>query len=144
MKLSTFVVATIGIVGAAAQRSFIANPIAGTTISPGQHITVQVIRPNSLQGSTEVGLVIALLQCREDPCPPPSSQLGNVLYNGQYNPVLHEQPGRPYQNFTVTVPGFQAGDGLNKAQLATARFHLIGAGPSPTLELNTVQLNLKF
>ncbi|KAF9524265.1 hypothetical protein CPB83DRAFT_898019 [Crepidotus variabilis] len=139
MKFSSFFVAALSIVGAAAQASCIGSPAAGSNISPNQQITVQVVRPNSIQGSTEVGLAIGLLMCQQNPCPPPSGQLGSVLYTGQFSP----QPmgmGQYYQNFTVTVPSyFQA---PNKAQLATARLHLIGAGPSPNLELNTVSLNI--
>jgi len=81
---------------------------------------------NSLQGSTEVGLVIGLVSCTSDPtgvCPSADSQIGNILFNGDYDPQLHEQPGRPYQNFTVTVPAQFA---LGAAQVATARFQLIG------------------
>ena len=41
--------------------------------------------------------------------------------------MLHEQPGRPYQNFTVTVPSLSSD--TKTAQLAVARFHLIGVSP---------------
>ncbi|KIM40880.1 hypothetical protein M413DRAFT_445657 [Hebeloma cylindrosporum] len=138
MKLLKLLTTAICILGVAAQRSFIEAPVAGAKVSAGKQFIVQLVRPNSLQGSTEVGLVIGLVSCTSDPtgaCPPTSSQLGTILFNGDYNPQLHEQPGRPYQNFTLTVPAqFTRG----KAQVATARFHLIGAGPSPVLELNNV------
>jgi hypothetical protein len=84
---------------------------------------------NSLQGSEEVGLVISLASCSDlgSSCAPPTSRLGSILYNGPYTPVLHEQPGRPYENFTLTVPeGFTPGT----AQLASSRFHLIGVSSS--------------
>jgi hypothetical protein len=29
--------------------------------------------------------------------------MGEILYNGPFNPVFHE-PQQPYQNFTVAVP----------------------------------------
>jgi len=122
-----------------AQRSFITFPADGSTVVAGRRTVVQVTRPNSLQGSVEVGLVIGLQVCQSGTCAPPNQQIGTVLFNGQYSPKLHEQPGRPYQNFTVTIPSsFPKG----KAQLATARLHLIGAGPSPTLELNNITLTV--
>lgn len=71
-------------------------------------------------------MVIGLLQCQQTPCPPPSAQLGSIVFNGQFNPQFHEIPGEPYENFTVTVPSFQASFGTTTAQLATARLHLIG------------------
>ncbi|PPQ78749.1 hypothetical protein CVT25_010752 [Psilocybe cyanescens] len=91
----------------------------------------------------EVGLVIGLLSCPADThpagCAPPDAELGSVLFNGNFKPTIHEIPGEPYENFTVTVPsGFPSGT----AQLSTARFHLIGAGPSPILEFNNVTLNV--
>jgi hypothetical protein len=58
------------------------------------------------------------------PCAPPNQQVGSVLYKGTYNPQLHEMPGRPYQNFTVTVPDVDYFVG--RAQLSVSRFHLIG------------------
>ncbi|KAH9480687.1 hypothetical protein JR316_0007287 [Psilocybe cubensis] len=141
MRFISSLVACACIVGAAAQRSFLGGPPEGTTIHPGKHFTVQLIRPNSIEGSTEVGLVIGLLSCAAHPagCPTPDTQLGSILFNGDFKPTIHEIAGQPYENFTVTVPsGFPSGI----AQLSTARFHLIGAGPSPILEFNNVTLNV--
>ena len=80
-----------------------------------------------MQGSTEVGIVIGINSCIETSCAPPNERIGTVVFNGDYNPVLHEQPGRPYQNFTVTVPSLSAD--TKTAQLAVVRFHLIGVSP---------------
>ena len=127
-----------------AQASYIRNPTAGTTVTKGQNIVVQVVRPNSIQGSREVGLAIGLYPCGTSPCPsatyPATVPLGSVLYTGPYNPQLHEIPGNPYQNFTVQVPNQDWFNG--KAQLTVTRFHLIGAGPSAVLEQNKVQVNV--
>ncbi|KAF9565780.1 hypothetical protein CPC08DRAFT_159089 [Agrocybe pediades] len=143
MKLTTLLTLTSCAVIAAAQRSFIRSPPSGANIVHGRRFTVQVIRPNSIQGSTEVGMIIGLVSCAAEPndgvCPPPEEQVGRVLFNGDFNPALHEIPGEPYQNFTVTVPNDFP---LGLAQLSTGRFHLIGAGPSPVLELNNVTVNV--
>ena len=81
---------------------------------------------NSIQGSQEVGLAIGLQSCSNPamPCYPPSQAVGTVLYKGPFNPEIHEKPGEPYQNFTVTIPTAKYFKG--KAQLSVDRFHLIG------------------
>ena len=78
-----------------------------------------------LQGSQEVGLAIGLFSCpNQTPCKPASEEMGSVLFRGMYNPKLHEMPGRPYQNFTVTIPPEYFLQG--RALLTVTRFHLIG------------------
>jgi hypothetical protein len=80
---------------------------------------------NSIQGSQEAGLAIGLFSCpNQTPCKPPSEEMGFVLYDGPYDPQLHEMPGRPYQNITVTIPPAYFLSG--RALLTTSRFHLIG------------------
>lgn len=98
------------------------------TLFHGQYINPLIcLLQNSIMGSSEVGMVIGLLQCQQDPCPPPNAQLGSIVFNGQFSPQLHsDKPGEPYQNFTITVPAFLSNFGTTKAQLATAHFHLIG------------------
>ena len=87
---------------------------------------------NSIQGSTEAGLVIGLLSCTNNPegCPGPDVEVGTILYNKKLNPTIHpgEEDG-PYENFTFTVPNdFPAG----AAQLSTNRLHLIGVRMCPS------------
>ncbi|KAF9444344.1 hypothetical protein P691DRAFT_348922 [Macrolepiota fuliginosa MF-IS2] len=125
---------------ATAQRSYIRNPTNGTSVAKGTPVVVQLVRPNSIQGSTEVGIALSFQSCPSSPCPPAEQQLGSILFVGQYNPQLHEIPGNPYQNFTVTIPDFDFGPG--RAEIISTRFHLIGAGPSPVLETNVVEVNL--
>lgn len=55
--------------------------------------------------------------------------MGAVLFRGMYNPKLHEMPGRPYQNFTVTIPPEYFLQG--RALLTVTRFHLIGVSRFP-------------
>ncbi|KAJ3571613.1 hypothetical protein NP233_g3639 [Leucocoprinus birnbaumii] len=124
-----------------AQRSYIRSPTSGTSVSRGQNVVLQLVRPNSIQGSREVGLALSFQTCPDGTCPSPVNQLGTVLYTGAYNPQLHEIPGNPYENFTLTVPDFDflpAG----KAQFISNRLHLIGAGPSAVLETNVVEVEL--
>ncbi|KAJ6585290.1 hypothetical protein B0H19DRAFT_1109095 [Mycena capillaripes] len=126
-----------------AQASHIGFPLAGDTLHFNTDFTVQVVRPNSIQGSTEVGIAIALLSCptsQEAVCPSPAGQLGQVLFTGQFAPTIHPM-AMIYENFTLTVP---SPDFLStgRAQLAVVRLHLIGAGPAPILEINNITVNL--
>jgi hypothetical protein len=79
----------------------------------------------SHQGSIEVGYAIGLYPCGTSPCPPPDQAVGRFIYNGPYRPQLHELPGKPYQNFTLTIPPV---DEFPKgvAQINTIRLHAIG------------------
>ncbi|ORX58909.1 hypothetical protein DM01DRAFT_1333525 [Hesseltinella vesiculosa] len=125
---------------AQAQRIFIQTPTNGQKVKLGQKITVQIVRPIGLQGSIEAGLAIGLYPCSGKTCPKPATEFGDVLYHGQYNPQRHELPGHPYQNFTITLPSetFYKGN----SSLNVGRFHLIGAGPSANLELESVTLQV--
>ncbi|KIK58305.1 hypothetical protein GYMLUDRAFT_75057 [Collybiopsis luxurians FD-317 M1] len=144
MQLKTFIslaaVFTSLVGGAAAQASFVRLPTANSTLTQGHHFVVQLVRPNSIQGSIEVGLAIGVLTCTPGfPCPDPTSQMGTVLYNGQYNPKLHELPGEPYENFTLTIP---TGLPTGQSQIGVVRLHLIGAGPSAVLEQHAVPVTV--
>ncbi|KAJ7143695.1 hypothetical protein C8R44DRAFT_758679 [Mycena epipterygia] len=127
-----------------AQNAAIGTPADGATVKAGSNITVEVDRANSLTGSTEVAVVIGFLSCvgfSGGVCPPASEIIGNILYNGPYDPVLHAAtPFKPpYQNFTVTIPpAARAGPG----QLSVTHLSLVGAGPFPFLEVLNVTVNV--
>ncbi|KAJ7337442.1 hypothetical protein DFH08DRAFT_783787 [Mycena albidolilacea] len=104
------------------QASHIGFLLAGNTIHFNMNITVQIVRPNSIQGSTKVGITIGLLSCpasQEANCPLPAGQLGSVLYAGPFTPTVHPM-AHIYENFMLTVPsaGFLA---TRRAQLAVVR-----------------------
>ncbi|KAK7052469.1 hypothetical protein R3P38DRAFT_1646729 [Favolaschia claudopus] len=129
---------------ALAQRAVIGAPQDGTTVHPGQNLTVEIDRPDSLTGSTEVAVVIGFFSCGSSPaatCPPPTDVLGSVLYNGPYDPEFHTGVSRPpHQNFTVTVPPFAP---AGKAQLGVAHLSLVGAGQFPLFETLNVTLKVE-
>ncbi|KOS18117.1 hypothetical protein ESCO_003294 [Escovopsis weberi] len=116
-------------IGALAQGIYVASPPAGALLALGETFVVQVVRPNFILRATEIGLAIGLVSCPNGTCPPPTSQLGSVLYHGPFDPQYHG-PGQQYENFTVQVPiNFQPGP----ASIQVARFFLIGAGSTPTI-----------
>ncbi|KAJ3480084.1 hypothetical protein NLI96_g8601 [Meripilus lineatus] len=142
LALTTLIAAT----ASAAQTIAIGAPLERTSISPGSSMTVEVDRPNSLTGSQEIAIVIALSSCASrGGCAnyDVTQILGSVLYSGPYAPAYQTVPGAgwkpPYQNFTVKVP-----ESLPKGQasLTVSHFSLIGAGPYPSLEVRNVTLNV--
>ncbi|KAJ7202017.1 hypothetical protein GGX14DRAFT_463554 [Mycena pura] len=147
MKLLTSVVLSAALVASAfAQGVVIGAPADGATVHAGENITVEVDRPNTLTGSTEVAVVIGFQVCGDSPasCPSPDDVMGTILYNGPYNPTFHTDtaPGfkPPYENFTVTVPAF-APEG-RRAQLNLAHVTLVGAGQFAVLETRNISLNV--
>ncbi|KAJ3812776.1 hypothetical protein EV368DRAFT_81911 [Lentinula lateritia] len=118
-----------------AQSANIGAPVDMTEVSAGSNFTVMIDRPDTLTGSTEVALVIALLSCASNSCPGPSEELGTVLYDGSFDPQFTTEPGTgslpPHENFTLTIPStFTKG----QAQLGVAHFFLLGASVAPVLE----------
>lgn len=98
---------------ALAQSVNIAIPTPGQTLQAGSNITVAVVRPSTLTGSTEVGIGITLHHCAQDPCESAVDRLGSILYAGPYQwQLLNDgvEFNEPHENFTVQIPvGFQTG-----------------------------------
>ncbi|KAJ7621003.1 hypothetical protein FB45DRAFT_928101 [Roridomyces roridus] len=143
MKLLQLPLVALLATTALAQNCVIGGPKNGTHVKPGKNITVEVDRPDSLTGSTEVAIIIGFMSCVGFPnsqCPPPDELIGSVLYNGPYNPQFHTNvtPTKPpYQNFSVMIPT-TARKGV--AQLSVTHVSLVGAGPFPLLESLNVSL----
>ncbi|KZV68470.1 hypothetical protein PENSPDRAFT_687238 [Peniophora sp. CONT] len=130
------------IAAASAQNTAIGYPPDQTTVSPGQNMTVQVNRPNSLTGSQEVAVVIAVGHCYATPCDN-TERLGTILYNGPFKPeypTTHTPQDTPQQNFSIQIP-----PGMATGQAALSVFHisLVGAGPVPFTEMHNVALNVQ-
>ncbi|KAN0135250.1 hypothetical protein V8E53_006815 [Lactarius tabidus] len=146
MKFASFLTfASFAVSAVLAQSIDIGFPLPNTRITPGKNITVQVIRPDSLQSSINVGMVISMLQCSPNvTCPSPSEILGNVLYTGSFDPEFppfFTGDNQPQQNFSVQVPSdFVKG---RQVQLAVTLLTLIGAGPSPLVEFANETLIVK-
>ncbi|KAF3389484.1 hypothetical protein F1880_003470 [Penicillium rolfsii] len=116
---------------AMAQNAGIGLPTADQKLTKGSDIVVQVQRPNSLTGSTEMAVAIGISSCTNGPCIPSDEFMGTILYNGGFKPEYHETSLPPYENFTVTVPSsFAAGN----AQINVAHAALVGASQYPFLE----------
>ncbi|KAI0916737.1 hypothetical protein AcW1_007895 [Taiwanofungus camphoratus] len=140
---SLFVLSCV-VASAFAQNIAIGAPLEYTTVSPGTNITVEVDRPDTLTGSTEVAIAICLKTCAgyDGGCASfdVTQDLGDILYMGSYDPEFHSDvPGAgwkpPYQNFSVQVPsGLQSG----QAAITVSHFSLVGAGPYPMFEVKNI------
>jgi len=117
---------------ALAQNAVIGLPTQGQSVTPGTNLTVQVQRPNSLTGSEEVAVVIGFQSCPSGPCISAASYMGQILYNGPFDPVYHEVYNPPYQNFSVQVP---ANAPAGTALIGVAHVTLVGAGLYPYMEV---------
>ncbi|KAJ7244431.1 hypothetical protein B0H12DRAFT_1309555 [Mycena haematopus] len=142
MKLLSLLPLSAMLTIAFAQRADIGAPADGSTVRRGSKIIVEIDRPDTLTGSTEVAIIVGLWHCggSESVCPPPSEVLGTILYNGPYAPEFHNSDSKPpYQNFTVKIP---LDAPIGKAQLGVAHLSLVGAGPFPFLETFNITLNV--
>ncbi|KZT29628.1 hypothetical protein NEOLEDRAFT_1106062 [Neolentinus lepideus HHB14362 ss-1] len=128
---------------AMAQSIDIGAPTNGSTISVGTNITVEVDRPDTLTGSQEIAIVIAIRSCYGGVCIDPADALGSVLYTGPFDPQFTSEPGTaskpPHQNFSVAIPGtLQTG----LATLSVTHFSLVGASPFPLFEIRNITVNV--
>jgi len=144
MKLASFLtLASLAVSAAFAQNVQIGFPDPNSYVTAGKNITVQVEQPDTIASLQPIVIVISMLLCQSTPCPAPSSELGNVLFTGPFNPQFPPPPTTqhiPQQNYTVQVPSFPSG---SKAQLSVTELILIGAGPSPQLEFAKVPLTVQ-
>ncbi|KAJ5090205.1 hypothetical protein N7532_008889 [Penicillium argentinense] len=116
---------------ALAQNAGIGYPKEAQKLHAGDDVVVQVQRPNSLTGSTELSVAIGITSCVSSPCLSPEDTMGNILYHGDFKPSYHESSAPPYENFTVKVPSSLKN---GKAQINVAHFALVGASNYPFLE----------
>ncbi|KAJ5485294.1 hypothetical protein N7539_005282 [Penicillium diatomitis] len=116
---------------ARAQNAEIGLPTVDQQLSKGTDVIVQIQRPNTLTGSTEMALAIGISSCSAQECLSPVESMGEILYLGSFDPEYHEDSLPPYQNFTVTVPSdFAVGD----AHINVAHATLVGASEAPLLQ----------
>ncbi|KAJ7820752.1 hypothetical protein B0H14DRAFT_2833230 [Mycena olivaceomarginata] len=125
MKLISFLSLSAVVTAALAQRAGIGAPANGTTVHRGSKITVEIDRPDTLTGSTEVGIVIALHFCgasAESVCQPPEDVLGTILYNGKFKPAFHTgvaktSPPKFYRHNSVHHPSWKGATRFCSSQL---------------------------
>lgn len=117
-----------------AQNAVIGYPPDGHSVSPGDNLTVQIQRPNTLTSSEEVAVVIGLQTCAASGgvCASPEYMMGQILYNGPFDPQYRDPTSAPYENFTVQIPS-----GMEKglAQIGVIHLTLIAAGLFPMMEV---------
>ncbi|KAL4931786.1 uncharacterized protein BDV17DRAFT_255322 [Aspergillus undulatus] len=130
--MKTFAILASLAATALAQNVFVNLP-NGKEIEAGSDVTVQVTRPNSLTGSTEIGIAIGIQSCPDHPCIDDDSSLGVELYTGSFSPAYHDTGANiPYENFTVTIPEDTA---AGRAVVGVAHAALVGASVWPFFEV---------
>ncbi|KAJ7449165.1 hypothetical protein FB451DRAFT_1102672 [Mycena latifolia] len=127
-----------------AQTISIGAPPDGTTVKAGSTITVQVDHPLPLltPGSIEASIVIGFQSRASSSSPAPGDPIGDILYNGPFNPVLHLTgigPGNhgPFENFNVTIPESAS---AGAAQLSVTHVNLAEPGPRAVIENVAISL----
>jgi hypothetical protein len=85
--------------------------------------SINIFLQDSLTGSEEVAVVIGIQSCPGAPCIAPADYMGQILYNGPFNPQFHEAYNPPYENFTVQIPSSIAS---GTALLGVAHVTLVG------------------
>ncbi|KAI9568439.1 hypothetical protein HD554DRAFT_723442 [Boletus coccyginus] len=97
-------------------------PAAGSTVTAGSAITVEVERPGP---STAIEVVAVAIGASESACAGGciNGGLGAILYTGIFDPKSTNSEGNAFQNITVTAPNWFNG----LAELNIAFFCLLGA-----------------
>ncbi|KAH7930621.1 hypothetical protein BV22DRAFT_1124664 [Leucogyrophana mollusca] len=134
---SAVVLAAVAASAIASQFSIqLGYPTPGTILFPGENVNVQVIQPYHMDPKIQVGIALAINQCKNNVCDDPSQKLGSVLYAGRFEPNVSIGLGY-YQNFTVTLPDYiGSGPGI----LTVTHLVLTGLTPRPELEYGNVSV----
>ncbi|KAJ5555987.1 hypothetical protein N7513_003629 [Penicillium frequentans] len=83
MQLLSSLAAFAGL--APAQNALIGLPTPNQTIASVSDVIFQILRPNSLAGSTEMAVAIGLVSCLHRNCQPASNIMGSIVYNGLFD-----------------------------------------------------------
>ncbi|KAK7444839.1 hypothetical protein VKT23_015157 [Stygiomarasmius scandens] len=138
MKVLTSTLSALAMASAVfCQSALVHFPTDGTSVSAGSSLNVDIIRPNSLSSSQEVGVVLGLASCNPR-CLAANLSIGRILYNGDFNPQFGNA-SQPHQNITVQIPSDTP---KGAAQLNFAHFFLLGASLSPDLESSSVSITI--
>ncbi|KIJ69746.1 hypothetical protein HYDPIDRAFT_77599 [Hydnomerulius pinastri MD-312] len=114
-------------------------PVDGAVLTAGQDFSAQVILPYSMASCIQVGIALAVNSCSNGVCPQPTSQLGDVLYAGAWNPTTLKPGYGLYQNFTVQISEYMT---QGPAVFTLTHLCLLGAGPAPLLEFRNASVTI--
>ncbi|EIM80947.1 uncharacterized protein STEHIDRAFT_172033 [Stereum hirsutum FP-91666 SS1] len=141
--LATTIIVLGFLASAFAQSVLIGSPSDGSTVTAGQSITVDVLKPDSIQGSKDVAVIFGMSPCSAatNSCPDAASSFGQVIYGAPYHPQLNiPENSTESESFTVPVPVGFKGD---KVVLSLAHVLLIGVGESsPNVDVTSITLNV--
>ncbi|PAV17828.1 hypothetical protein PNOK_0631400 [Pyrrhoderma noxium] len=140
MKFATLSSVLFLTASAYAQTISMSWPFSHQTLNRGENTTVVVVRLNSQEPVTELGIGITLKSCVSGGCDNVQEALGSILYAGPFKP--HGEAGNPastVQEISVLVPqDFQTGD----AVMSVVRAALTGDGPHLETDYSNVTVNV--
>ncbi|KIJ18691.1 hypothetical protein PAXINDRAFT_167254 [Paxillus involutus ATCC 200175] len=141
MKLLKYGISVALFVSAAlAQGITIVLPAAGSTVTPGSSITVQIGTDIFIENLETIGIAIGLQSCPSGSgCGTADQGIGTILYTGLFDPVPGPEYNGLYQDFTVTIPSSSP---AGQANLAVADFFLVGLSQVPSMAFANASLTI--
>jgi len=128
-----------------AQGVNIASPTAGQSIVAGNGGQVVIAKPDTLTGSTDIGVAVTIHHCNQSPCEDATQMLGEIFYAGAFSPqrpppgTSGPANGEPFQSFFASIPSdFPKGP----AVLSVPHSALVNAGPHFFNEIVNVTINI--
>ncbi|KIJ65470.1 hypothetical protein HYDPIDRAFT_27471 [Hydnomerulius pinastri MD-312] len=138
--LSTILSVALLVSSAVAQGISINFPTAGTTVTAGSTITVEVGMGDFIENLETIGIAIGLQSCPSPGvgyCSTADQGIGTILYTGPFNPAFGPKYYNIYQDFNVTIP---ASTPAGQANLAAADFFLVGLSQVPNMNFANASL----
>ncbi|KAG2119933.1 uncharacterized protein F5147DRAFT_767396 [Suillus discolor] len=117
-------IAVFAISATLAETIELAFPQNGDNFCPSQEVTAQVIQPQSMASTVQVGIALGIANCENGSCPDPADGLGSYLYAGPW---------------TSEAMGLLMGPAI----FTLTHFCLIGADWYPFLEFRNATVNIK-
>ncbi|KAL7283901.1 hypothetical protein PYCCODRAFT_320808 [Trametes coccinea BRFM310] len=129
---------------ALAQQATIVSPAAGSTLTGGSIITIEVHQDASATDDVQVAAILGFRTCGSGDCSgidPSEDGVGDIIFAGAFNP--QRDPTQPqkglFQDFSWSVPSDLPGNGL----LSLVHLQAVGAVKIPELSVSSIQLTIE-
>ncbi|KAI0654830.1 hypothetical protein C8Q70DRAFT_936706 [Cubamyces menziesii] len=126
-----------------AQQATIVTPTAGSNITGGSAITIEVHQDESATDDVQVAVILGFRTCPSGSCAgidPSEDGVGDIIYAGNFDP--QRDPSQPqkglFQDFAWAVPADLPGPGL----LSLVHLQAVGAVKVPVLDTSSIQITI--